>query len=151
MDLLNGKYIIVEIIPTSLNPDKGTIVQLSALKLNGLKLMDRFDFRLKEEMVPYKQFLDIINYDKDAFTYVGSKEEMLRKFKKWSNKLPILIIDNLYTENYLSSLPNNIESILPYFKMEYSEDVIDRIISKYGLEYSNYIVDILYDALIKEL
>ena len=117
MDLLNSKYIIVEIIPTSLNSDKGTIVQLSALKLNGLKLMDRFDFRLKEEMVPYKQFLDIINYDKDAFTYVVSKEEMLRKFKKWSNKLPILIIDNLYTENYLSSLPNNIESILLYFKM----------------------------------
>ena len=45
----NKKYIILEIIPSAVDPKKGNIVQLSALKINGYKLESRFDYRLCEE------------------------------------------------------------------------------------------------------
>ena len=53
-------------------------------------------------------------------------------------------------ENYLVDISNKKESILKYFDMEFSDDVIDKIIDKYKLENSNYIVDLLYEALIFE-
>ena len=37
MNLKNEKYIILEIIPTAIHPSKGDIIQLSALKLDGLQ------------------------------------------------------------------------------------------------------------------
>ena len=37
MNLEKDKYIIVEVIPTHSKADKGTIAQISALKLEGLK------------------------------------------------------------------------------------------------------------------
>ena len=53
----NKKYIILEIIPTAISPEKGPIAQLSALKLEGLNLIDRFDYRLNEKII----------YNKDMF------------------------------------------------------------------------------------
>ena len=47
-NLLKDEYIILELIPTAINPQKGDIIQLSALKLKGLQLQDRFDERLEE-------------------------------------------------------------------------------------------------------
>ena len=43
LNLEKDKYIIVEIIPTHSKAEKGTIAQISALKLEGLKLIDRFE------------------------------------------------------------------------------------------------------------
>lgn len=151
MDLNNTKYIILELIPTSLNPEKGLIIQLSALKLDGLKLIDRFDYRLKEEHNPYPQMLEMFSYDKDSFTYKDTKEEILNDFAKWTENLPLLILDNQYTQKYLAPLTNPQESILTYLNEEYQDDIIEKIIAKYNLEPSNYIVDLLYEALIKEL
>ena len=151
MDLNNAKYIILELIPTSLNPEKGLIIQLSALKLDGLKLLERFDYRLKEELNPYPQMLEMFSYDKDSFTYKDTKEEILNDFTKWTEDLPLLILDNQYTPKYLASLSNQQESILKYLNEEYQDDIIEKIINKYNLEPSNYIVDLLYEALIKEL
>ena len=151
MDLNNTKYIILELIPTSLNPEKGLIIQLSALKLDGLKLIDRFDYRLKEEHNPYPQMLEMFSYDKDSFTYKDTKEEILNDFAKWTENLPLLILDNQYTPNYLAPLTNHQESILTYLNEEYQDDIIEKIIAKYNLEPSTYIVDLLYEALIKEL
>ena len=151
MDLNNTKYIILELIPTSLNPEKGLIIQLSALKLEGLKLLDRFDYRLKEELNPYPQMLEMFSYDKNSFTYKDTKEEILNDFTKWTEDLPLLILDNQYTPKYLASLSNQQESILNYLNEEYQDDIIEKIINKYNLEPSNYIVDVLYEALIKEL
>lgn len=151
MDLNNTKYIVLELIPTSLNPEKGLIIQLSALKLDGLKLLDRFDYRLKEELNPYPQMVEMFSYDKDSFTYKDTKEEILNDFTKWTEDLPLLILDNQYTPKYLASLNNEQESILKYLNEEYQDDVIEKIINKYNLEPSNYIVDLLYEALIKEL
>lgn len=151
MDLNKDSYIILEIIPTGRSKDKGKLIQLSALKLDGLKLVDRFDYRMNEDNIEIKDFIDMISYDKNSFIYKDTTEEILDDFKKWANNLPLLIIDNDYTINFLEDLDNKKESIFKYLEMEYSDNVIDEVISKYELEPSNYIVDLLYEALIKHL
>lgn len=145
-----GDYIILELIPEAISPDKGSIVQLSALKLNDLTLIDRFDYRLSVDKVNNISVLDICSYDNDKFKYVDSSEELLEDFKKWSQGLKLLIIDNIYTRNFLDSLENEKESIFKYLNMEYHDYVIDEMINKYSLQPSNYIVDLLYEALIYE-
>ena len=145
---MNKEYIILELIPTASNPDKGSIIQISALKINGLELLDRFDYRLNYDKLPILEMKSWIDYDINSFNYVDSSDEMLSKFSSWSNGLPILVLDNIYTPLYLRDLENNIEFIYDYLNMEYSTDIIDKIIDKYHLEPSNYIVDLLYEALI---
>lgn len=147
---MEGKYVIVEIIPEAISPDKGNLVQISALKLEDLKLIDRFDYRIKEEKISNSDILDIISYDKDLFTYLDSTQELLDEFQKWIGDLSILILDNEYTNNFLANIKNKKESIASLLKMEYSDDFIDRIIKKYKLEPTNYIVDLMYEALIYE-
>ena len=151
MDLLKNKYIILELIPTSIKKENGVLVQLSALKLDGLKLLDRFDYRINEDKIPLKDFIDICSYDKESFTYMDNTQEILDSFSKWCDDLPLLIIDNEYTNNYLKDIPNQKESILKYLNMEVSDDAIEKLIKKYKLEPSNYIVDLLYEALIQEI
>ena len=138
MNLLEEKYIILEIIPTAIHPKKGDIIQLSAIKLDGLKLLDRFDFRLREDLIAIQDFKDLISYDKSSFTYKNSTKEILEEFKEWSNDLPLLIIDNLYTENFLETLTNHKESIFKYLDTKYNDNIIDELIKKYELEPSNY-------------
>lgn len=144
------KYIILEIIPTALDPKKGEIAQLSALKLNGLNLIDRFDYRLNDDKIKIEDIKNMISYDKDSFNYVDSKEEILTKFQNFIEDYDLLIIDNEYTANYLEDIENKKESIFKYLKMDFSDDVIEKVIDKYKLEPSNYIVDLLYEALIFE-
>lgn len=138
----------MEIIPTKVSG--GDIVQLSALKLNGLLLESRFDYRLDESKIDNIDLLNMIQYDKEMFTYVDTSRKIIMRFKEWVLDYDLLIIDNLYTENYLKSIKNKRESIFNYFNMTYSEDIIEKIISKYNLEPSNHIVDLLYEALIIE-
>ncbi len=144
------KYVILEIIPTALDPKKGEIAQLSALKLNGLNLIDRFDYRLNDDKIKIEDIKNMISYDKESFNYVDSKEEILTKFQNFIEDYDLLIIDNEYTANYLEDIVNKKESIFKYLKMDFSDDVIEKVIDKYKLEPSNYIVDLLYEALIFE-
>ena len=144
------KYIIVEIIPTAISPKKGPVAQISALKLDGLTLIDRFDYRLEENLIYNQDILRMINYDKDKFTYLDSNNRIIEEFKNWSEGLDLLIIDNLYTNNYLKSLKNKKKDIFSYLNLEYSNEVIDEVKKKYNLEDSDYIVDLLYEALIYE-
>ena len=144
------KYIIVEIIPTAISPEKGPFAQISALKLDGLTLIDRFDYRLEENLIYNQDILRMINYDKDKFTYLDSNNRIIEEFKNWSEGLDLLIIDNLYTNNYLKSLKNKKKDIFSYLNLEYSNEVIDEVKKKYNLEDSDYIVDLLYEALIYE-
>lgn len=144
------KYVILEIIPTALDPKKGEIAQLSALKLNGLNLIDRFDYRLNDDKIKIEDIKNMISYDKESFNYVDSKEEILTKFQNFIEDYDLLIIDNEYTANYLEDIENKKESIFKYLKMDFSDDVIEKVIDKYKLEPSNYIVDLLYEALIFE-
>lgn len=144
------KYVILEIIPTSLNPDKGEVIQLSALKISDLNLIDRFDYRITDDKIPLDSLKELISYDKNKFVYKDSTKEIMDDFKKWIEDIPLLIIDNSYTENYLKDIKNVRESIFSHLNMSYSDDVIGKIIQKYNLEDSNYIVDLLYEALIYE-
>lgn len=151
MDLLNSKYVILELIPTSIKKENGVIVQLSALKLDGIKLLDRFDYRINEEKVPLSDFIDMCSYDKDSFIYLDSTDLILDRFKEFIGDLPLLIIDNLYTRNYLESISNKKESVFTYLNVENTDEAIQEVINKYKLEPSNYIVDLLYEAIIQEI
>lgn len=145
---MDGKYVIVEIIPEAISPDKGNLVQISALMLDGLKLIDRFDYRLNYDLVTNKDILKLISYDQDSFTYLNSTEELLNKFSEWSEDLPVYIFDNKYTNNFLATLLNDKVSIASVFDMDYTDDFVELLIKKYNLEPSNYIVDLIYEALI---
>jgi len=151
MDLLKTKYVILELIPTSITKEKGVLVQLSALKLDGIKLLDRFDYRINEDKIPLKDFIEMCSYDKESFTYLDNTEDILDKFRSWCDDLPLLIIDNEYTNNYLKDMSNIKESVCKYLNMEVTDDLIEKILNKYKLEPSNYIVDLLYEALIQEI
>lgn len=151
MDLSKNKYIVLELIPTSIKKENGVLVQLSALKLDGIKLLDRFDYRLSEEKVPLKDFIDMCNYDKESFIYLESTDDILDRFQEWIEDLPLLIIDNEYTKNYLQNIPNSKESVFKYLDIENDDNAIDMMISKYHLEPSNYIVDLIYEALIQKI
>lgn len=150
MDLVKDKYVIVEIIPTSLKKENGQVVELTALKVDGLKLVDRFNYRLNKDKVSIKEFLEMCNYDDDTFTYLDESSEILKEFKNWVSDLPLLIIDNTYTLNYFDDLDNNKELVFPYLELEFNGEVIQKMIDKYKLEASNYMVDLVYEAIIRQ-
>ncbi len=150
MNLEKDKYIIVEIIPTHKKKEKGIIAQISALKLEGLKLLDRFDYRIKDELIENEDIKNMIRYDKESFTYVDNPYFIPEKFKSWVKDLPLLIIEESYTLDYLKELENKKELIYPYLNLEYSYEVFNKIIEKYHLEPSEHLVDLLYEAIIYE-
>lgn len=150
MNLEKDNYIIVEIIPTHSKAEKGTIAQISALKLEGLKLLDRFDYRLYDELIENKDLRDMIQYDKQSFNYVDNPYFILEKFKDWAKDFPLLIIEDSYTLDYLKELSNKKELIYPYLNMEHSYDIFNQIMKKYNLAPSNHLVDLLYEAIIYE-
>lgn len=142
------EYIILEIIPDRLK--NGNIIQLEALKIKDLKLVDRFDIRLNEDLIPLDSLKEIVSYDKDKFIYKDTKEEIISEFKNFIEDIPLLILNNEYTNNYLEEIDNEKIDITNLLNMEYSDDLIDEIIEKYKLQPSNYIVDLLYEALMFE-
>jgi len=150
MKLVDKKYVILELIPSSSNAKTGTIIQLQALKLDGIKLIERFDYRLDENLIENNDLKNLVSYDKEMFCYVNDNGVILKEFKKWIGKLPLLIIDNSYTLDYLSEIKNKKESVFKYLDLSLSNDVFDKLIKKYELEPSNHIVDLLYEAIIKE-
>ena len=97
----------------------------------------------------FKKLLELIDYDKELFVYKNTTDEILSDFKEWCENYKILIIDNEYTRSYLKEFENK-ESIFDHLNMKYNDNIIDEIIEKYNLENSNYIVDLLYEALIYE-
>ena len=150
MKKLPKEYIIVEIIPNHSNYKIGYIVQLQALKIKEDKIIDRLDLRVSDDLIDNIDLLKIISYDKNMFNYTNDKNYILNEFAKFIGKNKLLIIDNFYTESYLSHLPNKKESVFNYLGMKYSIDVFDKLIEKYKLEPSNHLVDLLYEALMFE-
>ena len=149
VDLTKDKYVIVEIIPTGINKDKGNIVELTALKVDGLKLIDRFNYRLNKDKVELKEFLDMCNYDDESFIYLENTKDILSKLKDFVGDFPLLLIDNTYTLNFLDDFNNNKELVFPYLDLEYDDLVIQNMINKYKLEESNYLVDLVFEAIIR--
>ena len=113
--------------------------------------MKRFILCLNESKIPLQDFIKLISYDKHLFTYKESTDEILDEFEKWSENLPLLIIDNAYTKNFLSDLTNDKKSIFQYFDKEYHDQIIEELIKEYQIEPTNYIVDVLYECLIKKM
>lgn len=150
MNLQKDKYIIVEIIPTHSDSNQGFIAQISALKLDGIKLLDRFDYRVENKLIENDDLKNMISYDKEMFTYVDNIYFIIEKFKRWAEDYPILIMDEVYTPGYLKELNNKKELIYPYLNLEYSQDVFNKILDKYPIQPSNHLVDILYEAIIYE-
>ena len=150
MDLQKDKYIIVEIIPTSSEPENGFIAQISALKLEGIKLVDRFDYRVEDKYIDNIDLRKMIQYDKKSFTYVNNIYFILEKFKRWAKGYPLLLLEEKYTKKYLNELDNNKELVYPYLNLEYEERIFDKIIDKYNLEISDHLVDLIYEAIIYE-
>lgn len=147
---MKEKYIILELIPTSSNPKNGDIIQLSALKIDDMHLIDRFDYRLNEEYIPLTEMVDMISYDKDKFVYKETTFDIMKDFEEWIEDYPLLILNNSYTLSYLENISNIKKDIGSFLNIPYSDDIIDIIINKYHLEPSDYIVDLLYEALIYE-
>ena len=148
MNLHKDKYIIVEVIPTHSDSNKGFIAQLSALKLDGIKLVDRFDYRVKDELIENPDLKAMISYDKQAFTYVDNVYFIIEKFKQWAEDYPILIFEKEYTPNYLSELDNKKELINPYLDIEYNTNIFVTLMDKYKIEPTFHLVDVLYEAII---
>ena len=147
---MTKEYIILEIIPTTSKKETGKIIQIQALKLNNLKLLDRLDIRLDESNITNPDLLAMISYDKENFTYFQDEEKLLETFKNFISDLPLLIIDNEYTKDYLKDFANLKESIFKYLNLELTDDVFPNLINKYHLEPSNNLVDLLYEGLIYE-
>ena len=147
---MTKEYIILEIIPTTSKKETGKIIQIQALKLNNLKLLDRLDIRLDESNITNPDLLAMISYDKENFTYFQDEEKLLETFKNFISDLPLLIIDNEYTKDYLKDFTNQKESIFKYLNLELTDDVFSNLIKKYHLEPSNNLVDLLYEGLIYE-
>lgn len=150
MNLTRDKYIIVEIIPTSSKANTGFIAQISALKIDGLKLIDRFDYRVDDNLLKNNDIKKLISYDNNMFNYVNNTYFIKEKFKSWSNNYPLLLIEDTYTIDFLKDLDNSKELVYKYLNMEYTLDIFDRIIKKYNLVPSNHLVDLIYEALIYE-
>lgn len=146
------KYIILEIIPSSLYPEKGEVLQLSALKVDNFQLLDKFDKRIVAEKVPFAELEKLINYDKENFDYELESKNIMENFKKWTEDLPLLIINNAFTENYLDfyKVSNTKKSVFDLLNMAYSDNVLDEMLEKYNIKPSNYVVDLLFEALINE-
>ena len=147
---MTKEYIILEIIPTTSKKETGKIIQIQALKLNNLKLLARLDIRLDESNITNPDLLAMISYDKENFTYFQDEEKLLETFKNFISDLPLLIIDNEYTKDYLKDFTNLKESIFKYLNLELTDDVFTNLINKYHLEPSNNLVDLLYEGLIYE-
>ena len=147
MDLKKDEYIILEIIPTKLSD--GDIIELTALRIKDLKLVDRFNYRLNKDKVVIKEFLEMCSYDDDSFTFLDDTNEIIKEFKTWVNNLPLIVVDNTYTYNYLKDFTNDKELVFKYLDLENNDNVIQDMINKYKLEESNYIVDLVYEAIIR--
>lgn len=150
MDLQKEKYIIVEVIPTHSDNEKGFIAQISALKLDGIKLEDRFDYRVDDKFIENDYLRELIQYDKKQFTYVNNIYFIIEKFKQWAKDYPLLLLEEEYTKKYLSEMDNHKELVYPYFDLEFDNEIFNKIIDKYHLQHTEHLVDLVYEAIIYE-
>lgn len=151
MDFNKDKYIIVEIIPDHSNSNLGKICQVQALKLEGLNLIDRFDYRLSKDKIDNIAILKAIDYDSDSFKYTFDSDTILNDFKSWCEDYNLLLIEPNYTFDYLKDISNYKELVYPYLNMKHSYNVFNEMIDKYHLEPSNHLVDLVYEAIIHEV
>ena len=148
---MKDEYIIVEIIPTRSKRELGgTIVQVSCIKMKDLIMTDQLYVRQDLNYVQEPDIVHMLSYGDDYFEttrYVNSVE---KKFKKFIGKTPLLIMDNSYTLDYLQDYENEKISIFDLLGVEDSDTVFDEIRAIYGIEDTQDLVTILYEALLKK-
>jgi hypothetical protein len=149
MKKLPKEYVIVEIIPTHSNPQIGFIAQIQALKINNNQIINRLDLRVNEDLINNYDLQQMISYDKEMFNYV-EKNDLIKMLIEFIGDIPLLIIDNDYTKDYLKNIKNKQESVFNYLDLKISNNVFNELVDKYKLEPSNHLVDLLYEALIFE-
>jgi hypothetical protein len=149
MKKLPKEYVIVEIIPTHSNPQIGFIAQIQALKINNNQIINRLDLRVNEDLINNYDLQQMISYDKEMFNYV-EKNDLIKMLIEFIGDIPLLIIDNDYTKDYLKNIKNKQESVFNYLDLKISNNVFNELVDKYKLEPSNHLVDLLYEALIYE-
>ena len=146
--MIENDYVIIEVIPTTRSIKTGDIAQLSALKISNNEIVDRFDYRLDKSKIDNEYILNMIDYDHNKFKYLKPTHGILRKLKKFIGNSQLLIIDNEYTKSYLSNINNNKVSFFDIFDIKTDDDSFDVLMKKYNIKPSNYLVDIMYEALI---
>lgn len=146
--MIENDYVIIEVIPTTRSIKTGDIAQLSALKISNNEIVDRFDYRLDKSKIDNEYILNMIDYDNNKFKYLKTTNGILRKLKKFIGNSQLLIIDNEYTKSYLSNINNNKVSFFDIFDIKTDDDSFDVLMKKYNIKPSNYLVDIMYEALI---
>ena len=65
------------------------VKELRLFIINNLVIESRFDYRLNEDNIPLKDFIDLISYDKESFTYKDTTKDILDILKEISEELNI--------------------------------------------------------------
>lgn len=134
--------ILLELIPSK-NKD-GDIIQIEALDIKNNQVINRLNIRYLAKNLDQK-LIDMISYDKDDHIYLDSIEAMLKALKDFAKDKTIYIMDNGYTKDYLKEFNT---SFIEEFLEEEKDGFLERMIKKYNIKPTNYIVDILYESII---
>lgn len=134
--------ILLELIPSK--SKDGDIIQIEALDIKNNKIINRLNIRYLANNLDQK-LIDMISYDKDEHIYLDSTKSMLKALKDFARDKTIYIMDNGYTKNYLKEFNT---SFIEEFLGEKKENFLERMIKKYNIKPTNYIVDILYESII---
>ena len=134
--------ILLELIPSK--SKDGDIIQIEALDIKNNEIINRLNIRYLAESLDQK-LIDMISYDKDDHSYLDSTESMLRALKDFAKDKTIYIMDNSYTKDYLKEFNT---SFIEDFLGEEKDNFLERMIKKYNIQPTNYIVDILYESII---
>lgn len=134
--------ILLELIPSK--SKDGDIIQIEALDIKNNEIIKRLNIRYLAKNLD-KKLIDMISYDKEDHIYLDSTEEMLKALKDFAKDKTIYIMDNTYTKDYLKGFNT---SFIEEFLGEEKDNFLERMIKKYNIEPTNYIVDILYESII---
>ena len=134
--------ILLELIPSK--SKDGDIIQIEALDIKNNEIIKRLNIRYLAKNLDQK-LIDMISYDKNDHIYLDSTEEMLKALKDFAKDKTIYIMDNSYTRDYLKEFNT---SFIEEFLDEEKDGFLERMINKYNIKPTNYIVDILYESII---
>lgn len=134
--------ILLELIPSK--SKDGDIIQIEALDIKNNEIIKRLNIRYLAKNLDQK-LIDMISYDKEDHIYLDSTEEMLKALKDFAKDKTIYIMDNSYTKEYLKEFNT---SFIEEFLDEEKDGFLERMINKYNIKPTNYIVDILYESII---
>ena len=146
---MEGEYVIVEIIPNKSKRELGgSIEQVSCIKIKDLFFIDTLYLRHNLAYIENPDIVKMLDYGHDYFETTNYVNEVETRFKKYIGNTPLLIMDNEYTQNYLKDYPNEKKSIFEELGVKEHSNVFEELMKLYGIEPTDDLVTILYEALI---